>query len=173
MYYVPSYLHCIILHSAPKLEKYCRKTPSFSSLLEKIFKKSQCKLYNFSELHFSRILVHSDLYINGRYLDLRMCKCYCLNSWNDDVFVFLNSSILYEFCTYHHLYFVKLIIKEFLSLIILLYDFRICFVTCLHQELLPDAEFSPRVCGIEASGKQHHSYNQQRPSHFKTKLLIQ
>ena len=80
MYYVPSYLHCIILLSAPKLEKYCRKTPSSSSLLQKIFMKSQCKLYNFSELHFSRILVHSDLYINGRYLDLRMSKCYCLNS---------------------------------------------------------------------------------------------
>ena len=84
--YLPTYLHCIILHSAPKLEKYCRKTPSSSSLLQKIFMKSQCKLYNFSELHFSRILVHSDLYINGRYLDRRMCKCYCLNSWNDDVF---------------------------------------------------------------------------------------
>ena len=79
--YLPTYIasSCTVLQNWKNTAE--RPLPHF-------FMKSQCKLYNFSELHFSRILVHSDLYINGRYLDLRMCKCYCLNSWNDDVCVF-------------------------------------------------------------------------------------
>ena len=87
MYYVPSYLYCINLHSALTLEKCCRgKCVHKWKINYCIY--IWCKLSNFSELHFFRILVHCDLYINGRYLDLRMCKCYCLNSWNDDVCVF-------------------------------------------------------------------------------------